>query len=94
MEGLPYSLLEAMAAGCVPITTPLAAIPDVIRDGEQGMLVPVNDPNGLARAVAALDDDREGLIRMAKAARLRVLERYTVSRLADDFRQLYDGCFA
>jgi hypothetical protein len=31
---------------------------------------------------------------MAKAARLRVLERYTVSRLADDFRQLYDACFA
>jgi glycosyltransferase involved in cell wall biosynthesis len=94
MEGLPYSLLEAMAAGCVPITTPLAAIPDVIRDGEQGIFVPANDPNALASAVAALDDDREGLVRMAKAARLRVLERYTVSRLAGDFRQIYDGCFA
>lgn len=92
MEGLPYSLLEAMAAGCVPITTPVAAIPDVMRDGEHGLFVPVKDARALAIAVAALDDDRERLARMAKAARRRVLERYTVARLAEDFRELYDGC--
>ena len=92
MEGLPYSLLEAMAAGCVPITTPVAAIPDVMRDGEHGLFVPVKDAGALAIAVAALDDDRERLMRMAKAARRRVLERYTVARLAEDFRELYDGC--
>ena len=92
MEGLPYSLLEAMAAGCVPITTPVAAIPDVMRDGEHGLFVPVKDAGALAIAVAALDDDRERLMRIAKAARRRVLERYTVARLAEDFRELYDGC--
>lgn len=94
MEGLPYSLLEAMAAGCVPITTPVAAIPDVMRDGEHGVLVPVKDAGALAIAVATLDDDRESLIRMAEAARRRVLEQYTVTRLAADFRKLYDGCLA
>jgi glycosyltransferase involved in cell wall biosynthesis len=93
-EGLPYSLLEAMAAGCVPVTTPIAAIPDVMRNGEHGLFVPVKDASALALAVAALDDDRESLIRMAKAARRRVLERYTVARLADDFHKLYDGCLA
>jgi len=93
-EGLPYSLLEAMAAGCVPVTTPVAAIPDVMRNGEHGLFVPVKDASALALAVAALDDDRESLIRMAKAARRRVLERYTVARLADDFHRLYDGCLA
>jgi glycosyltransferase involved in cell wall biosynthesis len=92
MEGLPYSLLEAMAAGCVPVTTPVAALPDVMRDGEHGLFVPVKDAGALAVAVAALDDDRERMIRMAKAARRRVLERYTVARLADDFRKLYDRC--
>jgi glycosyltransferase involved in cell wall biosynthesis len=91
-EGLPYSLLEAMAAGCVPITTPVAAIPDVMQNEEHGLFVPVKDPGALAIAVAALDDDRERMIRMAKAARRRVLERYTVARLADDFRKLYDRC--
>jgi glycosyltransferase involved in cell wall biosynthesis len=89
MEGLPYSLLEAMAAGCVPITTPVAAIPDVMRDGEHGVFVPVRNAGALAIAVAALDDDRRRLVRMAEAARQRVLERYTVTRLAEDFRVLY-----
>jgi len=92
MEGLPYSLLEAMAAGCVPVTTPVAAIPDVMRDGEHGLFVPARNAGALAIAVAALDDDRERLIRMAEAARRRVLEQYTVARLADDFRKLYSGC--
>ena len=93
-EGLPYSLLEAMAAGCVPITTAVAAIPDVMRNGEHGVFVPAKNAGALANAVAALDDDRERLIRMAEAARRRVLERYTVARLAHDFRKLYEGCLA
>ena len=92
VEGLPYSLLEAMAAGCVPITTPLAAIPDVVRHGEHGLFVPAKDPAALAGAVATLDGDRESLVRMARAARRRVLGRYTVERLAEDFRVLYGGC--
>lgn len=94
MEGLPYSLLEAMAAGCVPVTTPVAAIPDVMRDGEHGLFVPVKDARALARAVTALDDDRESLRRMAEAARRRVLQRYTVARLAAEFGKLYAGCLA
>jgi len=93
-EGLPYALLEAMAAGCVPIATPVAAIPDVMRDREHGLFVPVKDAAALANAVAALDDDRASLIRMAEAARRQVVERYTVVRLADDFRRLYAGCLA
>ena len=94
VEGLPYSLLEAMAAGCVPITTSLAAIPDVMRHGEHGLFVPMKDPHALARALAALDDDRESMVRMAMAARRRVLGRYTAERLADDFRELYKTCLA
>jgi len=93
-EGLPYSLLEAMAAGCVPITTAVAAIPDVMRDGEHGMFVPVRDAPALAAAIATLDDHRERLIQMGEASRRRVLEQYTVARLADDFRRLYSGCLS
>jgi glycosyltransferase involved in cell wall biosynthesis len=91
-EGLPYSLLEAMAAACVPITTPVAAIPDVMRNGEHGLFVPPKDARALAMAIATLDDDRERLTRMAEAARRRVLEQYTLARLADDFRGLYTSC--
>lgn len=90
-EGLPYALLEAMAGGCVPVTTRLAAIPDVVREGEHGLFVPPHDPRALARALARLDDDRTLLARMSTACRARVREHYTVERLARDLRALYDG---
>lgn len=88
-EGLPYALLEAMAAGAVPVTTPVAAIPDVMQDGVHGLLVEPRNAAGLARALARLDDDRGSLAGMAEAGRKRVLEAYTVDRLAGDFRRIY-----
>jgi glycosyltransferase involved in cell wall biosynthesis len=89
VEGLPYALLEAMAAGAVPITTRVGAIPDVMQDGVHGLLIEAKDPAGLARATARLDDDRDALARMAEAGRQRVLTEYTVERLAQDFKRIY-----
>ncbi|MGO9445968.1 MAG: glycosyltransferase family 4 protein [Thiobacillaceae bacterium] len=91
VEGLPYALLEAMAAGAVPITTRVGAIPDVIQDGVHGLLINAKDPSGLARAIARLDDDRELLARLAKAGRERVLMNYSVERLANEFSCLYSS---
>jgi glycosyltransferase involved in cell wall biosynthesis len=88
-EGLPYALLEAMAAGCVPIVTPVAAIPDVVRSESQGFLVPARDPARLAAAVAKLDDDRTRLAQMGQSARHRISESYTIARLAADFDAIY-----
>lgn len=88
-EGLPYALLEAMAAGAVPITTRVGGIPDVMQDGVHGLLIEAKDPTGLARAIARLDDDRDALARMAEAGRQRVLAEYTVERLAQDFKRIY-----
>lgn len=89
LEGLPYALLEAMAVGAVPITTRAGAIPDVVEDGVHGVFVPAREPAALAAAIARLDDDRTTLARMAEASRRRVVERYTLTRLADDFQRLY-----
>lgn len=94
LEGLPYALLEAMAMGVVPITTRVGAIPDVVEDGVHGVFVPAREPAALAAAVAHLDDDRQTLVRMAEASRQRVVERYTLTRLADDFRTLYSAVLA
>lgn len=90
-EGLPYALLEAMAAGAVPITTRVGAIPDVMQDGVHGLFVEARDTVDLARAIARLDDDRVLLSRMAEAGQKRVLAHYTVARLADDFASIYDS---
>ena len=55
-EGLPMAMLEAMSAGVVPIVTPVGAIPEVIVDHRNGLLIPPGDPNELAAAILELAD--------------------------------------
>ncbi|MHB1832054.1 MAG: glycosyltransferase [Acidiferrobacteraceae bacterium] len=88
-EGLPYALLEAMAAGCVPVTCAVAAIPDVMQDKIHGLFVPPRDAVALADALAELDDERDTMARMSVASRTRIEEYYTLERLEGDFRRLY-----
>lgn len=89
-EGLPYSLLEAMAAGCVPVTTAVGGIPDVITDGVHGLFVPLQDAQGVAVAVRRLTSNRQVLHQMSVAGRNRIAEQYTVDRLATRFAEIYD----
>jgi glycosyltransferase involved in cell wall biosynthesis len=87
-EGLPYALLEGMAAGLVPVVTRVAAIPDVVTAGVHGLFVPAQDPKAIARALAMLTD-RTLLARMSAACRERIAAAYSIERLADDFTALY-----
>ena len=88
-EGLPYSILESLAAGCVPITCAVAAIPDVMQDGLHGLFVPPHDPPAIAAAIHRLAANREELNRMSYAGRQRILDDYTVDRLASRFDDIY-----
>ena len=88
-EGLPYALLEAMAAGVVPVVTPVGAIPEVMENGVHGRLVPVGDIGAIAEAVAALDADRAALARMSAASRRRVAAAYSIDRVAGELAGLY-----
>jgi glycosyltransferase involved in cell wall biosynthesis len=88
-EGLPYAVLEAMAAGVVPIVTRVGALTDVVHEHEHGLFVPVRDPAAIARAIAALAADRVSLARMGAAARKRAATAYSIERLARDFSSLY-----
>lgn len=88
-EGLPYSLLEAMAAGVVPIVTPVGAIPEVVTEGEHGVLVAPRDAEALADAITRLAADRAMLARMSAACRARIAAAYSLERVARDFSQLY-----
>jgi glycosyltransferase involved in cell wall biosynthesis len=90
-EGLPYALLEAMAAGAVPVVTQVAALPDVVAEGVHGLFVPPHDPSAVAAAIARLDADRLALARMAAACRERVAADYSIARVASDFTALYSA---
>ena len=88
-EGLPYSILESMAAGCVPITCAVAAIPDVMQDKVHGLFVPAHDSQAVANAIRSLHEDRNALLRMSQAGRHRINEQYTLDRLASRFGAIY-----
>lgn len=68
-EGLPNVLLEAMAAGLVVIASRNAGIPDLVRDGENGLLVEPGDSHALARAIQAVSEDAELRARLRQRAR-------------------------
>ena len=84
-EGLPYALLESMAAGVPVIATPVGAIPDVVSDGIHGFLVPPRDGKAIAEALAILAGDREKLSWMSRACRKRVRAAFSIERLAQEF---------
>lgn len=76
VDGLPQMLMEAMASGLPAISTRLVGIPDLIRDGETGLLVPPKDAAALADAIARLMHDRALGRRLADDGRRWVHERF------------------
>jgi len=84
-EGLPYALLESMAAGVPVIATPVGAIPDVVSDGIHGFLVPPRDGKAIAESLAILAGDRDKLSWMSRACRRRVRAAFSIERLAQEF---------
>ena len=88
-EGLPYALLEAMAAGVVPVVTRVGAVPDVVEAGVHGLFVQVRDAQEIVAALASLDADRAWLARMSAACRKRIAASYSIDRVAADFGGLY-----
>ncbi len=90
-EGTPVTAIEALASGCPVVATRVGGVPDVVRDGEDGLLVEPGDEEALADALHRLADDPELRTRMGEAGRGRMLSRYAVSRLIDDVDRLYRG---
>ena len=90
LEGLPYTLLESMAAGTVPVTCSIGGIPEVLSKCQCGITVPPRDPSAVAEAVHRLHRDREMARALSEAAHRLVFEHYHVARMASDFRRLYE----
>jgi glycosyltransferase involved in cell wall biosynthesis len=88
-EGLPVSLLEAMAAGCAVVATSVGGIPDVVEDGFNGLLVPVGDSRALEGALAKLLADSELAREMGRAARATIANRFTAERTVAQVEDLY-----
>lgn len=88
-EGFGMVLVEAMRCGLPVVATRSGGIPDVVRDGETGLLVPERDPAGLARAAARLLDDPALAGRLARAARADIAARFAPAAIARTFDAVY-----
>jgi glycosyltransferase involved in cell wall biosynthesis len=78
-EGIPRVLIEAAACGRPIVTTDAPGCHEIVRHGENGLLVPVKDPKALAQAINELLADRERGERMGRAGRARVEAEFTTA---------------
>jgi glycosyltransferase involved in cell wall biosynthesis len=88
-EGLPVSLLEAMAAGKAIVSTAVGGIPETIRDRENGLLVPPEDVGALAGAIGAIAADPSLGAALGRAARADAARDYAIERVVGRIEDLY-----
>jgi glycosyltransferase involved in cell wall biosynthesis len=90
-EGLSSAILEAMAASLPIIATNVGGIPELVKDGDNGLLVLPADPVALAHAIQKLTDQPEEARRMGRRGRERMEEQFTLERKILETEQL---CYA
>lgn len=88
-EAFPNALIEAMASALPVVATDVGGIPEVVRPGVNGRLVPPDDSGALADAVVALMDDPAGAAALGRAGRADIERHYTFDRMVEGFEQLY-----
>jgi len=89
-EGLPNVLLEGMACGKPVIATRVGGVPELVRDNENGYLVPPEDVTALQTALTRALSDRENLRRMSAAARRAVENEFSLNLQVERFEEVFD----
>lgn len=89
-EGLPISMLECMSYGAVPVVTPVGSIPEVVRDGENGVLIDVKDAHSIAMAITRIYKDEALRDSLGQNARKTVLEVFSPSKYIRQLNEIYD----
>jgi len=87
-EGGPTTVLEAMAAQRPVVATRVGMVPEVVKDGETGLIVPIRDGSALADAVGKLLSDSELRERIARRARECALQNFSIQQMVDRYLEL------
>jgi glycosyltransferase involved in cell wall biosynthesis len=93
-EGMPMSVLEAMAAGLPVVASAVGGVPELVRDGETGTLVAPGDPGALAGALGALVADPAQRTRLGAAARTRAEAEFGIEACRQAHVDLYRAALA
>jgi len=88
-EGKPVAMIEGMAAGVPVVATAVGGVPDVVRDGVTGRLVPPGEPESMCRAWRAALEEKEATNRMRAEARREMMERFGRERMLSAMAALY-----
>ncbi|MFF9031639.1 GT4 family glycosyltransferase PelF [Streptomyces iakyrus] len=86
-EGFPFTLIEAMSCGRATVSTDVGGVREAV--GATGLVVPPRDPEAMAAAALELLGDPARRRAMGEAARLRVIEQFTLRQTIDTFRSVY-----
>ena len=89
-EGSPNSLVEAMAAGRPIVASRVGGVPDVVRDGENGLLVPAGTATAFADAIASLLADPHRAAEMGRAGSRRAAEEFAAGVVIGKLERLYE----
>ena len=91
MEGIPVSLMEALASALPVIATNISGIPELIRPAETGYLVPPADTVALARALKTVYDNPSHAAKLALAGQALVQKEFNLLRNTNQLAQLFEG---
>jgi glycosyltransferase involved in cell wall biosynthesis len=89
MEGFGLTVIEAGAAGCAVVATATTGMTEILTDGVNGLIVPVEDPEGLRAALARLVVDRSLREKLGAALKDEVSRRFALSKYVSDFEATY-----
>lgn len=94
-EGMPNSLLEAMACGLPVVATRIGGVVDIVRDGENGILVEPGDSKGLVRGILKILQDEDFARSIASNAFQTIRECYSLDKIVPRYVELYKSlvCF-
>ena len=88
-EGLPIALLEAMSMECAVVCTDAGGIPELIRNGKDGFLVPVDEWQKLEIPLSSLIESPEELKKFKSNSRKRVMESFSIKQMVEQTEELY-----
>jgi glycosyltransferase involved in cell wall biosynthesis len=91
IEGMPNVVLEALAVERPVVATAVGGIPEIIADGQSGLLVPPSDPAALTAACLRLLEDPSGAAALGAEGRRTVLSRFSVGAMTARYSALYDA---
>ena len=93
-EGLPMSILEAMAEGLPVVATNVGGIPELVEDGRTGYLVPPGDVGALRTVLHRLVEDSQSRNQLGDQGRLRAGAKFSVEQMVTEIESIYDGLIA